>query len=117
MAENPLAQEIVIYDGISFAPWDIIKGLAIGLATYGISDWIGITFKDDADAIKKGFVVGGVIGGLEELLDAAFSVMLGTRWGCGTGTMEGIIHELFQSVFLNGLISGLAVVALRKILG
>jgi len=117
MAQNPLAQEIVIYDGISFSGWDIIKGIVLGLVTYGVSDWLGIKFEDDVDALTKGFVAGGVIGGLEEVLDSAFSVMLGTRWGCGTGTIDSLVHELFQSVFLNGLLSGITVAALKRVLG
>ena len=112
---NPLIRVYKIYDGISFSIWDLIKAAVIGGACYGALSGLEIPIKDATDGFLKGFAFGGFIGGLEDLLDNTLATVLNTPIKGAVGT-EYIIHELFQSILLQGMISG-AVVAGISALG
>lgn len=112
---NPLIKVYKIYDGISFSIWDLIKAAIIGGACYGVFSGLEIPIKNATDGFLKGFAFGGFIGGLEDLLDNTLATILNTPIKGAVGT-EYIIHELFQSILLQGMISG-AVVAGISALG
>ena len=115
--EEPwLVRKYTIYNGISFAPVDIIKGISFGLASYGICRLADINIKDAMDGFLKGFALGGVIGGLEDISDSTIGTLLNYPLGGLPPGWESIVHELFQSMLMQGIISG-AIVAGISALG
>lgn len=112
---HPITTAIIVYDGIFFTPWDIIKGILFGVASYGVCEYMGIPIEKTKDAFIKGFILGGYIGGLEEVLDAIISNMVGENVGAGTPTIDSVVHELFQSMLLNGIIAGTIMALIKKI--
>jgi len=95
-----------IWNGISFAPIDLLKGVIAGLASYSIFLLTEINIKDVADAFLKGFALSGIMGGLEDVMDGLTATALNyPQGGLQPGTYT-IIHEIFQSMLLQGLIGG-----------
>jgi len=111
-----LARQYIIYNGLSIAPIDIIKGILFGITSYGICRLADINIKDVTDGFLKGFALGGVIGGLEDISDSTIGTLLNYPLGGLAPGWETIVHELFQSMLMQGIISG-AIVAGISALG
>lgn len=99
-----------IYDGISVSPWDLIKAPILGLLTNFAISTTGIKVKDATDGFLKGFIFGGAIAGFEDLADSLVKVAYGLE------DPEWTVHEIFQGILLQGIISG-AIVAGISALG
>jgi hypothetical protein len=95
----------------SFTVHDIVKGIIFGVAGYGNLKLIAKTPRPGAkDAAISGAFM-GVVGGLEDFLDAVTDQYLQPEVvGRGDPT-----HEFFQSIILNTLISTATCVGINEL--
>ena len=97
--------------GISIAPWDIIKGLIFGLATrFGVEPMFKAKSTKMSTGFKHGFAVGGLLGGLESVLDQTAFII-----DQGVTDYTTLTHEIFQGILLQGGIAGLTNALLTKV--
>lgn len=106
----------VLWNGISFAPVDLFKGIIFGLVSKLVCDGLDVSIKDATDGFLKGFVLSGIMGGLEDFVDSITGTALNfPQGGIPPGT-ESIIHEIFQSILLQGIIGGAVVAGIRALM-
>jgi len=96
--------------------WDVIKGVIYGFVSYGLLGISGGTKGKVGEVALRGFLVGGSIGGLEEILDEALYYAYGRDWeGVPRENINSVIHEIFQGFIVDGAISALIVAILKGV--
>ncbi|MFQ5621625.1 MAG: hypothetical protein ACE5FT_07360, partial [Candidatus Nanoarchaeia archaeon] len=96
--------------GLFFSPWDIIKGIVLGVITKGAEKAMDVKYNRKGKytkALRNGFIVGGVAGGFEGIVDNVAFLINGRAI-----EIRDITHEAFQGILIQGLIAGLTNVAL-----
>lgn len=89
-------------NGISLTPWDVIKGVIFGFLTkFGVERIFDAKAKTMGGGFRNGFVVGGLVGGLEKVVDEAELFTEGAQ------APEPLAHAIFQGVLVQGGIAGL----------
>ena len=101
----------VNFFGIFVTPIDIIKGVIFGVATrFGVERMFKAKNTKMSTGFKNGFVVGGLIGGAEAVIDAAIAPI-----DAGVTDYTQLTHEIFQSILLQGGIAGITNALLTKV--
>lgn len=89
--------------GISLSIKDVLKGIVLGVLTkVGIEPMFKAKARKAKTAFKNGFIVGGVVGGLEDVIDAGVGVVENEPMD-----VTPLTKELFQSILVQGGIAGL----------